>query len=56
MHSLSGFEANQIPAAMTGMELRKIMKFRIAVMLLLTAMAERFLQREERDGFLYGNG
>ena len=38
MHSLSGFEASHMPAAMMGMEARKAMKFSIAVMLLLTPM------------------
>ena len=40
MHSLSGFEASQIPAAIMGMEQRKAMKFRTAVTLLLTPMVE----------------
>ena len=38
MHSLSGFEASHMPEAMMGMEARKAMKFRAAVMLLLTPM------------------
>lgn len=41
MHSLSGLEASQMPAVMIGMEQRSAMKLRVAIMLLLTAMAEQ---------------
>ena len=40
MHSLSGFEARQMPAEMIGMEQSRAMKLRVAIMLLLTAMDE----------------
>jgi len=36
MHSLSGFDASQIPEAMIGIEANIAMMFRTAVMLLLT--------------------
>jgi len=36
MHSFSGLEASQMPAAIIGIEQRKAMKFRTAVMLLAT--------------------
>jgi hypothetical protein len=36
MHSLSGFDANQMPEDMIGIEANIAMKFRTAVMLLLT--------------------
>ena len=36
MHSLSGFDASQIPEAMMGIEARMAMKLSIAVRLLLT--------------------
>ena len=38
MHSLSGLEASQMPAAIMGMEQRRAMKLRTAVILLLTPM------------------
>ncbi|KAF9680464.1 hypothetical protein SADUNF_Sadunf06G0123800 [Salix dunnii] len=39
MHSLSGLEASQMPEAIIGIEQRKAMKFRKAVMLLATPIA-----------------
>lgn len=38
MHWLSGFEASHMPEAIIGIEDSVAMKFRIAVMLLLTAI------------------
>lgn len=43
---MSGFEANQMPAAMMGIEQRKAMKFRTAVMLLESPMVISKLRDE----------
>lgn len=40
MHWLSGLEASQMPVKMIGIEHMSAMKFMVAIMLLLTAMAE----------------
>lgn len=65
IHSLSGLEASQIPEAIMGIEQRSATKFKMAVMLLLTAMvvpvmvvvvSMKFKLREERKIENWGSG
>lgn len=50
MHSLSGFDDNQIPEPIMGIEQSSAMKFRSAVMLLLSAISYGFDFFWERIG------
>lgn len=56
MHSLSGFDDNQIPEPIMGIEQSKAMKFKSAVMLLLIAICYEFDFFWERIGDLNCDG